>query len=463
MSTADRYAEYVSQVQYEDLPDEVAERAKELILDSVGCALGAALTNAGKANLRFAEAIQGRTESTVIGGKLRIDRTKAAFVNSQLANLLDFDDTYDVMGPGHPGCLIVPAALAVGEAEGASGQEVITAVVAAYEVTMRLGRAIGSMLWSVAPPGFVLTSHIGPVVAASRLMGLDQTTTRRALGVVNLESGFTLSAATRAKWDIPPEMALGNLKGNFGQGAERGILAAIKAASGLTGMVGLLDADRSAWYLAGLPAAGFDHLTERLGDQHWILDMSFKPTPSCRWTHVPITAAWDALDGKTVTNDDVEKVVIKGVDRLQRYDWENMLDAQFSIPCALALAITGTTPGPDWYAGGRFRDPDIRELASKVAFERDPEAESLELTTGRMTCEVEIMLTNGQVKSAHCDHVKGAPDNPMTRDELVAKFEANACRVEAVRRREILESLLNLEKMTNVAVLMEPMGTPIGE
>ena len=206
----------------------------------------------GVANLRFARALKGNPESTVIGGGLRVDRTKAAFVNSQLANLLDFDDTFDVYPPGHLGCLIVPAALAVGEACGSSGRDVVTAAVAGYELTLRLGCALGSILWSVGGAGASIASLIGPMAAASSLEKLDRETTQNALCVLTLESGLGMSAPTRRKWDVPPQMELGNLKGNFGQAAELGILAALKARrTGLTGMAGLLDADRTGWYSTG--------------------------------------------------------------------------------------------------------------------------------------------------------------------------------------------------------------------
>jgi 2-methylcitrate dehydratase PrpD len=454
--TGELYAGYVHAARFEDLPNEVREKAKELILDSVGCALGGTQTQEGKGSLRLAKELTGGgAESTVIGGGTQIAPDKAAFVNAQLANVLDFDDTYDVYAPGHLGCLIVPSALAVGEAVHASGRDVLVAVVLGYEITMRVGRAMGTINWLGGQP--MIPSVIGPAVVTARLLRMDEAAVAQTLNVLTLEIGG-VSRVVQQKWDVPATMNLGTLKGNYGQQAELGIMAAYKAKSGLTGMKGVLDADFTGWYSYGLPAQGFQYLTRGLGREYWTLEMSLKPTPSCRWTHPPITAAWTALEHRPLSAADVSKVVVKGVNRLERYKWESMLDAQFSMPCALALALTGVTSGPEWYVTGRFKDADIRELGSKVRLERDPEAEWREIMDLGMTCTVEITFSNGQVKIGRCDHVKGAPKNPLTREELLAKFKANASHLSAASQQQIIDKVLNLEETSDIRSLMAMLG-----
>jgi 2-methylcitrate dehydratase PrpD len=453
MSVADQYASFVYSTQFEDLPLESIEKAKELILDSVGCALGATQTEWGKAQLRYASELGGKSEATVVGSRTRISCAQAAFLNAQLANLLDFDDTHDVYSPGHPGCLIIPAALAVGEAIGATGEDLVTAIVLAYEVTMRVGRSLGSILWNVGLPS--LANPIGPAMATAKLLGLDEESVRRALDVITLESGLGVGKPTRRKWDVSEALTLGSLKGNYGKSAQQGVEAVWLAKSGLTGIMGLLDLDFTAWYLLGLPAEGYELLTQGLGEQYRILEMSLKPTPSCRWSHVPVTAAWQALKGRPVKATDVSKIVVKGVERLQRYNWETMLDAQFSIPCTLALAISGEPPGPGWYITGRFRDPDIRELASRVVFERDAEAEALEIRQGKMTGAVDITFTDGRVQSSYAGHVKGAPENPLTQAEQLAKFKANASTLADEHITEVIKTIKTLDELEDVGCLVQ--------
>jgi 2-methylcitrate dehydratase PrpD len=143
MSAGERLAEYVHESQFDGFPTVVIERAKELILDSVGCALGATQTDIGRSYINLAMDLAGKAESTVAGSGMRISALHAAYVNTQLANLLDFDDTYDVYHPGHPGCLIVQSALAMAEAIGATGEELLTSVILGYEVSLRVGHAVG--------------------------------------------------------------------------------------------------------------------------------------------------------------------------------------------------------------------------------------------------------------------------------------------------------------------------------
>jgi 2-methylcitrate dehydratase PrpD len=448
--TGDIYAAYIHGAHFEDLPSEVREKAKDLILDSVGCALGATQTREGQQTIDFGKSLPGKPESSIIGGGSRVSQEKCALVNTQLANLLDFDDVFDLYSPAHPGCLIIPPALAVGEAIHASGRDVLTAIVLGYEIDMRIGRALGSILWLT---GFsVITELAAPAVVTARLLGLDTASIERTLGLLTADAGSL--QLTHTKYDIPPELDLGTMKSNYGQYSELGILAAYKAKNGLTSMKGLLDQDLTGWYLAGLLPEGFDELVRGLNQEYCILKMSFKPTPSCRWTHVPITAAWQALGNRPVRPADVERIVVKGVKRLERYQWDEMIQAQFSIPCALALAITGATPSPGWYTSGRFSDPDIRALASRIKLERDPAAEAREIWDLGITCTVEITLKNGESKTGYCEHVKGAPGNPLTREELLSKFKANASHVKAPRQREIVERILGLEEMADIAELM---------
>ena len=452
---ARKYAAYVHGTRFDDFPPDVREKAKYLILDCVGCALGATQTQEGQANIKLSKVLQGRPESTVIGGGMQNSPWTSAFVNTQLANMLDFDDTWDVYPPGHPGCLIVPAALAVGESVHASGREILTAVVLGYEIAMRVGHALGSLLWLTGFP--LLPDQIGPAVVTNRLLGADEATVERSFGVLALDFGPRAQLAFQ-KYDVPSSMDLGTLKANMGGATELGMLAGYKAKSGLSGMPGLLDLDYTGWCMEGLLPQGYGDLTRGLGREHWILKMSFKPTPSCRWTHVPITAAWSALGNRPVRAAEIDRVIVKGVNRLERYQWERMLQAQFSNPCALALAMTGETPGPGWYTSGRFRDADIRELASKVRLERDPEAEVREINDLGMTCNVEITFKTGEVKSARCEHVKGAPGNPMSGDELVAKFKTNASHLKPGLQQQILETILHLETVSDIASLMGILG-----
>jgi 2-methylcitrate dehydratase PrpD len=192
-----------------------------------------------------------------------------------------------------------------------------------------------------------------------------------------------------------------------------------------------------------------------------LMEVSFKPAPSCRLTHIAMTALWEALEGKPVKAKDIEQIVVKGVKRLDRSEWKIPMEAQFSMQCALAMAASGIEPGPKWYATGEFNDPEIKELAAKVKLENDPEAEALEIREGKVTCTVTLTFKNGTIKKAATNTIKGAPDNPMSDEELLAKFRAN-CRdiLSEEQVNAIIEQVLNLEKLPRVSDLTKLLVSP---
>ncbi|UCH95303.1 MAG: MmgE/PrpD family protein [Candidatus Aminicenantes bacterium] len=448
-------AAYVNSARFNDFPKDVVNRAKYLILDNIGCALGGTQTDLGRKYLRVAANWKGIPESTIMGIGTRVSCMNAAYVNTQLANVLDFDDTYDLYSPGHPGNAIIQTAISLGEAVDASGEELLTAVILGYEVCLRIGQAEGPIDWQW--PIYVDSMTRGTTAVSSRLLKLE----REEICTAFHHAIELLFPPKREKFDIPASMVVPETKSNFGLYAMQGILAARLAQQGVTGWDSLLEGDLKKWFLAGGEVEAYDILTGGLGKIYRIMEVSFKPTPSCRLTHAPITALWKALDHKPVKAKDIEQIVIKGVKRLDRPQWEIMMEAQFSMQCVIALAALGIEPGPKWYTTGKFKDPEVRELAAKVKLENDPEAEELELRGGKVKCTAAVKYKDGTVKKATIHHVKGAPGNPMTQEELKAKFKANTIDLFSEPQvARIIDAVLNLEKLPRVSDLTKLLISP---
>jgi 2-methylcitrate dehydratase PrpD len=446
---------YVNTAQFNDFPDDVVRRTKYLILDNIGCALGGTQTEIGKKYLRVSANWQGAPESTVMGTGTRVSCMNAAYVNAQLANVLDFDDTYDLYSPGHPGNAIVQTAIALGEAVDASGEELLIAVILGYEVCLRIGRAEGPIDWQFSI--YVDAMTRGTTTVSSRLLKLDQEEICSAFHHA-IELIFP---PQRQKFDVPTDTPVPETKSNFGLYAMQGILAARLGQQKVTGWNTLLDVDLQKWYLSGGEVEGYDILTGGLGKIYRTMEVSFKPTPSCRLTHAPITALWQALDHKPIKAKDIEQIEIKGVKRLDRPQWEIEMEAQFSMQCAIAMAALGIEPGPKWYTTGKFKDQEVRELAAKVKLENDPEAEEMELREGKVTCTVTVKFKDGTVKKATIHQVKGAPGNPMTEEELKAKFKANTIDIfSEAQVNQIIDTVLNLEKLPKVSDLTKLLRSP---
>lgn len=448
---------YVNTSQFKDFPGDVVTRARYLILDNIGCALGGTQTNTGKKYLRTSANWKGIPESTVMGTGTRVSCMNAAYVNAQLANVLDFDDTYDIYPPGHPGNAIVQTAIALGESIGASGEEVLTAVILGYEVTLRIGRALGPIEWQ--SPMYLDSMTRGTTTVSSRLLKLEEKEICNALHYA-IEIPMP---AKRMRFDLPASFNVPEIKSDYGMNGIRGILSARLAQQGVTLGEGLsvLDGDIKNWYLTGGDIKGFDILTGGLGEIYRLMEVSFKPTPSCRLSHGPVTALWKALDHKPVKGKNIKQIIVKSVKRLDRPKWEIMMEAQFSMQCVIALAALGIEPGPKWYTTGKYKSPEVRELAAKVKLENDPEAEELELREGKVTCTVLVKFKDGTVKKATIHHIKGAPGNPMTEDELKAKFKANTIGIfSEAQVSRIIDAVLNLEKLPKVSDLTKLLASP---
>lgn len=448
----DILVDYIQDARFADFPEEVVKKAKYLLLDNVGCVLGAAQTDIGRNYLALGRDLAGSKEATILGSGTRTSSIHAAYVNGQMANVLDFDDVIDWYVPAHPGNAFVQTSLALGEALGASGEEVLTAFIVGCEVACRVGRAAGSIHWQ--EPLIYADMTLGTAAISARLLRLDKEQTRTALHHARIWGGG--GGAKRQKFDLRADVMVTDMKNAAGVHAANGIMAALRAKNGLSErrQDNPLEKDIKGWYLFGGELSDYTDITRDLGKLFRMLAVSFKPTPSCRLSHAAVTALRQALAGEPVKEEDVEEIVIKGVKRLDRPKWEEMLEAQFSMQCIVAMTALGVEPGPKWYVGGRFNDADVKALAAKVKLETDPEAELLEIKVLNEKCTAKVVFKDGKVREATTYHAKGGPGNPMSYAELQDKFRANTRALfKASQVEAIIAAVLDMEKMTDISQL----------
>jgi 2-methylcitrate dehydratase PrpD len=178
-------------------------------------------------------------------------------------------------------------------------------------------------------------------------------------------------------------------------------------------------------------------------------------------SHALITTLWKALDHKPIKTKNIEQIIVKNVKRLDRPQWEIMMQTQFSMQCVISLAALGVETGPKWYTTGKIKDPEVRELAAKVKLENDPEAEELEPREGKVKCTVTVKFKNKTVKKATIHRIKGTPVNPMIEEELKAKFRANTIDIfSEARVAKIIDTVLNLEKLPKISDLTKLLNSP---
>lgn len=444
-----RLGAFVDDLSTEAFPETALEHTRHLVLDSVGVTLGGTRLPQGEAMTEFWAARGGTPEATVPGASEKLPLTTAAAVNCYLANLLDYDDTYSGKAIGHPGATVVPAALAVAETHGADDRELLAAVLAGYEVSIRVGDAImpspersrevvGTGTWQV----------FGPAAAAAKLLDLSPASTADALGLAATNAPVPLVRkvgieAERFQW----------LKNNYGWTALGGVVAAELAAKGFRGSRDVFDGPTGFWRMAG--SDSFDPSVLHRPVEEWVAvtDVSFKPYPACRWTHATLDCVADLAD--EVNPDRIERVEVETFHEGAALDDipETVFDAQFSLPYVVAVSLLGYDPGFEWLSEDRLADPRVAVLMERVHTTADEKLSTRYEETGEMAASVRVLLDDGTELTASTDHPRGGPENPISDAAVREKY------------RTLAEPILG-EAATGdleAAVLGMPDGRPAAE
>jgi 2-methylcitrate dehydratase PrpD len=443
-------SEFVAGTGYDDLPPLAVRAAKELILDSLACTIGAGSLTPARIVIQLFEEMQGIEESTVWATGSKIPCLHAAYVNAYLANLLDYDDTYS--GAGHPGATVVPPALAVAERTRATGRDLLAAVVLGYEVAIRIGLGIEPSParyrqgWGY---GFQI---FGAATVAGKLLGLDVDGVERAFGLAGIAAPGAKEMPDAA---FSSQNALTWPKNYYGWPAMGGVLAAFEAARGFKAAKGILDGDAGFWRSAGSDRCNRELMIGGLGEKYLMVDTEHKPYPTCRWTHSSIDALDGILAGHPIDPHDIQEIRVLGFLSLTQFCShpvpEDIVGAQFSLPYLLALRIHGRSLTPA-LSEEDLTNPEILHTAQQVIVEHDPAADrsffaSTDAPRDR-PATVTVKTMQGETFSRTVRSGKGGAGQKLTEAELHAKFQGlvapvvgRECATEIQTRIEHLEAL----------------------
>jgi 2-methylcitrate dehydratase PrpD len=367
-------AAYVADLRYDDIPAEVAARAKALTLDFLGSAVRArrdAESTPSLLAMLSALGLDGAGEATVCGDARTYTPAVAALLNGAFGHSLDFDDTH-ADSSLHPSAPVVPAALAVGEIVKASGRDVLTAIVAGYEVCCRLGNALDPT--SHYARGFHPTATagtFGAAAAAAKLYGLPADRIVAAFGVSGSQAAGSLQFLLNGAW---------NKRYQVGAAAMNGVIAATLAHEGFIGSTAAVEGKHGL--LAGYSDdAHPDKAVAGLGRVYETMNIGVKPYPSCRYTHAAIDALIAMRREHNLTPDTVRRVEIglhrNGItltgDAATKRHARSVVDGQFSMFFTAALALDQGSFGWDDYA--RLGDPAIEALADRIEVVQDARLE----------------------------------------------------------------------------------------
>ena len=302
-TAAERFTEWTNGLRYDDIPTEVCEAAKLHLLDTLGCGLAAhALGVATEGRTTMAE-LGGAAQATVVGLDAGLPAPNAAFANAMLCHGLDFDDTHSD-SVSHVSTVTCPAALAAGEAQGASGREVLTAIVGANEVVTRLGMAASGEFHRRGFHPTAICGIFGAVTAAARLDGLDARAATSAFGLVgSMASGlFAYLEDGTATKPLHPAWA-----------AHGALIAARLASLGAEGPPSLVEGKFGLYHAFLGAEKGTIDVGSQLADlgSRWETPrIAYKPYPACHFMHGSLGATSQAAGGRTFSAEEIEDVVV---------------------------------------------------------------------------------------------------------------------------------------------------------
>jgi len=448
-----KLATFCSELTYEKIPQKVVEQTKQAIIDNFGIALGATLTDFGEKISRYAKEIGDREEATIFGFGLKSSTRNAAFVNGSLSETLEMQDGY-TKGGNHPSCGTIPASLAIVEWKKKTGKDLITSILAGYEVGNRVSESIfpSHLSKGFQPTGTAGT--VGAAAAASKALGLNSTEISNALG----NSAFIL-----------PVSIGDNLWGGYsikpvhgGAAARAGIDAALLAQLGLTGAPLEGDPKINKGFCKVLSEKpDFEKMVEGLGQQYTIEDIYFKPYACCRVNHSAVEITIELSKKHRINKDDVKEILIKTYDfaasvpgTIRTSPKSSQTLCQFSMPYVTAVALIDKEVGLRQFTNEKIADPSIHDLASKVNVVSDEEMEKMR--PANRPASVEITVKDGSKVSGRVDYPKGDPRKPMTDEELKNKYLNLALSVIGKERAaKLLETLMNLENQDSLDEICE--------
>lgn len=444
----DALATFARETRYEDLPPQVVHGIKNLLLDSVGCALGGATTDPGKIAVSLAKTLGGPPECSVIGTGHRVSITNAVFANGQLVNALDYDT---VMPGGHTPPYVIATELAAAERVGASGKDLILATAIGAEIGARLATAVPPAMRFVdgefryAKREGYARVNFGAAAGAGRLHGLDHDQMVNALALAGHLS--QLNTWGRGNYAIPRNLSKYGFPGWQNTGA---VLAVLLAQEGLMGDVDLLDDDEHGYgEFSGYDAWDPSRITDGIGAEWSISDIRFKPYACCTMLHRGVECFEAIIDANGLRPEEIERVHVTAsptVDSALFTDrsLNNIVDVQFGMHYVLAMIAHGKRNGADLQDWNRVTDPQVVAFADRVTVEGNPTYFQDQLSTVTVTA-----------RGQEYRHELPGLTNPLDEPELVAKFRDNAARILTQRKVDAsVGALLGLEDVPQVSDLV---------
>lgn len=434
MDSKQRVQDFISNLKWRDLPEQVRHQSKRCLLDTLGALISGTRTPVAELMAAFALEQYPGKETTIFAGGSRCSAVGAALANGFSGNALDIDDGYRMV-KGHPGACILPVILAACEtAHSCSGEEFLTALVVGYELGIRAG-VIRHALY----PTYHASGSWGALAgaaAAGRLLGLDAETIWQAMGAAEYHAPI---APMMKGIDVPAMV-----KDAIGWGCMVAMASVLMARKGFTGIEPLFGDGPDEDWIAGI------------GTRYEILNLYFKPYAACRWAQPAVAGALKLAAEHGLRKEEILSIKVRtfsAAAALSRAHPKNTEEAQYNLSFPVAAALTDGEVGPRQVLPPRMLSGDLLLLADKVEVEVEDQYE--QAFPAKARAEVVIHTTDGRIlRSGTMEAIWEPPDTLPTDEELRKKFFWLVEPVLGGERTRELEALIwNFEREGDARVL----------
>ncbi|SUZ82264.1 uncharacterized protein METZ01_LOCUS35118 [marine metagenome] len=450
-------ARFASNVSYEDLSPEVVDWAKYLCLDFAGVTLNGSGTDSATAVVKALEDVGRTGPSAIVGTNKRVLPEYAAMANGTAFHSIEMDDVNNEASL-HPGVVAFPTALAMADIAPVTGKEFISAVVAGYDVIVRLGRALKPK--EHYGRGFHPTGTCGAfggAAVAARLLGLQGDDYTHALGIAGSQAAGSMEYLAQGAW---------TKRLHPGWASHSGIWAALLARAGYTGPTTIFEGrDGFLSAYSGDPDPSL--VLKDLGEEYLLTQTGIKPHACCRYNQGPIDCLLDIGQANDFQPMEIEEVKIGVLSQGMRLVAEpvdskrnpkSVVDMQFSMHFAAAVALSYGSASLSEYTLGVPERPEVRHIMDRVECVTDPKLDAQ--TPKLFPAWAEVRTTDGRTMHSELTYPKGDPENPVTWDEMQNKFKLlSAPVISNQRQQKIMAAVDSLEQLDDVRQLASLLST----
>lgn len=455
MNDFDSLIEFLMNLKFDKIPQEVVEKTEICVLDFLANIFGGSQLEEGRQIADFVRGLGDRNEATVLSFAYKTSCRQGAMANGTIGALLQAHDGFKY-GGNHPSSSVIPAALAIGEYFRLNGKELLVSIVVGYEVANRISAAIHP---SHSLKGFAPTGTVGTFASAatvSKLLNFNEDKFTNAIGI----AGFLLPISTYetllGKYSVTP------IHGGFA--SKVGIEAAMLANAGYRGCKDILQGSYSKGFcLITSENPRFEKLLDGMGERYSITDVYLKPFPACRHTHGPVELILNLIETEGIVWQDVEKVTVRTYKMATQFaqytsSSSELYECQMSLPYVIAVALMDGHLGTDQFTKKRREDPAGHQFSRKVEVIEDSELTSA--YPAITPSFVEIVLRNGKKVEGRIDVPKGDPGKPLSTEELFEKAR-NYCKRALTKEKSnlLISRVINMEEIQDLSDFISWMHT----